>query len=1204
MSFVALALVGVNVARPPAANQPAAATVGVKAPPATSRNDEPVAPTTRSRALRLLADHWGIALRASARSTVEVKREYAGPKPATGGTAKVTETESHTRDVVREIAPADARLVEDRFRQVGGRVLVVTMPDPTDSALALDFDRYLEAVERAVAARGFVPDRHDLPWKHAGDTDGAAPRTDSVRHRSEPGLLLFRETGKRGVLILAVVGETPIQGIQKLAFENALMLARCLNGLRQEIPIVGPALSGSVPSIRLVLNQKLTGLKPKPRIRFIATTATSDQNQADLTRQDGLLDITYRAAVHPNSVSFEALEAFLAGRGFAGDSMNQRQLAVAILSESSSAYGSSLSTRPADTPTCGPQLSVRTISLPPSSRRLTFAYHCFTFPMQIAQLRAAYEREQLTGPRGRKDATAPTALSLSYSGSSDNRERIPVYATTLSANAAERVLLDTFASIARQRIRHVVINATDIRDRLFVVQLARRWLPDAQLVSFDTDVLLTHPDIAVEAEGLLTVSSYPLTLGATPSSDGAFRSFPSPGAASYFNATSAQLTALLTKTNPKHQVEPVGPFVGLALASGRRGIQPRVWVSVINHMQEWPLASFDPTPGVATFLNEDARYGALASRFVADVGQRSHVLLVGTIAALAIVCLVFFTAFPSRTAAAQPLRTHALIAFRTAPAWLLVLLASALALSIWQPHPQLIALAAAGMTCLAGSAIACASPRGVATCRTFHAGAATLILLVIATAIWPHLSTAREVGLSELRWYVLGSGVDPRLPLTLAAGAIILLLLVQPWQGTDCSHFNGLNPFPQLKPGRRVHLASGFGEFHELISRELFWNRRARFVTGAIVAAVAIGAGAGLNAPYAQLRGFDGTLYDWAAIVLLTGGLFFIVASGLQVWCLWRRVQQLLRRLAWHPLHAAFDRLPDRLAHDLGLKGSVRFAPVSALGFCIEQAGIVANHLDGMAPLRVPNAAVATALLPALTLRQKARSQRWAWKFRREIRQAEAARRSRRAVDSATIARLLEVSRSLSNVLFQFWEARPLVSGVLGTSAHPWPQDAKGLDGGPPHTVHVYRAQVPDEFHVWMRLCEDFVATMTVVYLRFVFVTLKRMLLGVVGATILLLLATVSYPFSPRGSLTLGALLLVLALIGLVLALIFQTERDPLLSRIANTAPNKVTFSSQLVTQFALYVCAPAAIAVTTQFPQLRDSVGRFVDPILKAIQG
>ena len=83
-----------------------------------------------------------------------------------------------------------------------------------------------------------------------------------------------------------------------------------------------------------------------------------------------------------------------------------------------------------------------------------------------------------------------------------------------------------------------------------------------------------------------------------------------------------------------------------------------------------------------------------------------------------------------------------------------------------------------------------------------------------------------------------------------------------------------------------------------------------------------------------------------------------------------------------------------------------------------------------------------------------------------------------------------------------------------------------------------------------------------------------------------------------------GALLLVAGLIGLLLMLIVQTERDAILSRVANTAPNRVTFSSQLVMQFALYVCAPAAIAVTTQFPRLRDSVGRFIDPILKVMQG
>ena len=127
---------------------------------------------------------------------------------------------------------------------------------------------------------------------------------------------------------------------------------------------------------------------------------------------------------------------------------------------------------------------------------------------------------------------------------------------------------------------------------------------------------------------------------------------------------------------------------------------------------------------------------------------------------------------------------------------------------------------------------------------------------------------------------------------------------------------------------------------------------------------------------------------------------------------------------------------------------------------------------------------------------------------------------------------------------------------------------------------------------------------MTVLYLRCVFVLLKRLLLGVIAATLLLLFAVVSYPFQPRGGLTSWAFGFVVALLGLGIVLIVQTERDPILSRLANTEANKLTFSSQLVTQFGLYVCLPAIILLTTQFPRLRDVLGRLVEPLMRSVQG
>jgi hypothetical protein len=490
--------------------------------------------------------------------------------------------------------------------------------------------------------------------------------------------------------------------------------------------------------------------------------------------------------------------------------------------------------------------------------------------------------------------------------------------------------------------------------------------------------------------------------------------------------------------------------------------------------------------------------------------------------------------------------------------------------------------------------------------RLAQAGLAALLTYALVSTLVAREST---IPLQDLRRLVLGSGLDGRLPLALLVSAIVVLIATQPWQMTDLRHFSGLNPFPEPDASdeedsgpRRRRPLPGFDVFHSLIGRELFWTRRSQIVglacgsvAGIVLAALT------LDLPILTLRSFEGHRFDLAGRMLLLIVSAFILIAGLQVWSIWRRIQQLLRRLAWHPLHAAFDRLPPRLAHDLGLKGTLRFPAVSAMGFSIEQVVMLANHLDRIKEPRLPNGVEPrTALDEILVLRYQAQTEGWAEAFRAEIRAAELGGGAHRAADSETMGRLLVVSRAVLRLLAAVWDARPLEAALVGLQGtEKW---AAGKDGEE-HSVRIVRRQVPDRFHAWIRLCEDFVATMTVFHLRFIFVILKRMLLGVIGATILLLFAIVSYPFQPRGDLTSWAYGMFAALFGLVVLLIVQTERDAILSRLANTEQHRVTFSTQLIMQFAVYILLPAFVLLTTQFPRLRDVLGKLAEPLLKAAQ-
>jgi len=103
--------------------------------------------------------------------------------------------------------------------------IIACIPDPLDATVGYHFDPYLEALQHALSTEGFVLDRHSLPWvedkrnlQAAHDKDDAPVRL----HRSQPGVLLFREETAQRLLMVFLVGDNPFSGIHGDAFQNAV----------------------------------------------------------------------------------------------------------------------------------------------------------------------------------------------------------------------------------------------------------------------------------------------------------------------------------------------------------------------------------------------------------------------------------------------------------------------------------------------------------------------------------------------------------------------------------------------------------------------------------------------------------------------------------------------------------------------------------------------------------------------------------------------------------------------------------------------------------------------------------------------------------------------------------------------------------------------------------------------------------------------
>src|SRR6266511_2952613 len=146
--------------------------------------------------------------------------------------------------------------------------LIAPVPDPIDTRLDHQFDRALDAIRQAIESADYTFDRFWLPW---GKSKTAAPPispTDqrtaqmATRHLRDPGVILFRDSGSKKLLLLFLVGETSTGGIHRGAFQTALQQIEELPLQKKPLRILGPYFSGSADSLAILLNGWTDGQKP------------------------------------------------------------------------------------------------------------------------------------------------------------------------------------------------------------------------------------------------------------------------------------------------------------------------------------------------------------------------------------------------------------------------------------------------------------------------------------------------------------------------------------------------------------------------------------------------------------------------------------------------------------------------------------------------------------------------------------------------------------------------------------------------------------------------------------------------------------------------------------------------------------------------------------------------------------------------------
>ncbi|MFN7937256.1 MAG: hypothetical protein U0R19_28280 [Bryobacteraceae bacterium] len=440
-------------------------------------------------------------------------------------------------------------------------VVVATIPDPDTVTYAHYAHQAVESLRRAAGAIGYSPDRHWFPWFEAQEEES---RKLFEPRREDPGGLLFRRFDgcKTDLMLVVLVGETPTRGVHQPALRKALDYARWLSYEKEPLRIVGPSYSGSALSLLQTIEEKATEF---PEISIITGTATNPnlRFQLEKPKQEKRPVIRFSAVIENDAEADARLRAFLKDH-------RKMEGQMAVVTEEGTYYASGLK----------------------SGSDVTY-----TFPMEISQVRNAYQKDpELQEPEA-KGGEKRTGLALRFSEDTAGYESIPNWAGETAVFAKEFSLRRLGDQIAEHAPGLIKIGASDVRDVLFVGGFLRQRFDDAQLILLDSDVLYGNTAKTLSMLGALSVATYPLLLEAQAWEQASGRiQFSSQFAHGIFNAFTAHFEG--------------SSMVQYAALPGMT--RPPLWMTIYSRGSNWPVALLPPRADVATAMRKSEKTEVLA----------------------------------------------------------------------------------------------------------------------------------------------------------------------------------------------------------------------------------------------------------------------------------------------------------------------------------------------------------------------------------------------------------------------------------------------------------------------------------------------------------------------------------------------------------------------------------------------------------------
>lgn len=390
--------------------------------------------------------------------------------------------------------------------------LIATVPDPVDSGFGYKFDTALQAIRLGIETtlsgkESRFRDASWLSWNDAGVADADRRKSEDCRQHL-PSLVTFRGGAtSRRVTALLLVGETATTGIHRAALLQALRVADAFRAAtaahnqkpldKAPVKLLAPTFSGSVASLRASLREWGETIDPAdPRqVSIITGSATGNGLRARLRSHRAEppfwmpgADVEFWSTAVPEA-ELHCRYLWFVGRGHATGALHS----VALLHESGTEFGGALTEGGTG---CSYSAGVDV-----------------SFPAHISALREAYEQMDRDAPGPKGSMARRTNLDVSL-----REKRVPLgidaYPSDKTTFARDVAVVRALDAISQSTVRHVVIQATDVADQIFLARKIRDVTPDVRIAFLGADVLLLHPAFRDMLRGSLVITPYPF-LGAS-----------------------------------------------------------------------------------------------------------------------------------------------------------------------------------------------------------------------------------------------------------------------------------------------------------------------------------------------------------------------------------------------------------------------------------------------------------------------------------------------------------------------------------------------------------------------------------------------------------------------------------------------------------------------------------------------------------------